>query len=153
MYGTFQYGLKSRFYGLFSQLPWSLVVTAIVLIPVIYFALPATQILIVEIAIYWALVVGIAMFFKDLCAQKYLLEFTVRGRGITVHKKSQGSVDYRWEQITAIKPFSRKDSIARRAIESDGVLLRFEDGFELPVFEPVSNYQQFNSILKEIAVA
>ena len=150
MYGSFQYGLKSRFYGLFSQLPWSLVVTAIVLLPVIYFATPETRLLVIEIALYWSLVVGVLMLLKDLLAQKYIFEFVVQGRGITVYKKTDASVDYTWEQITSIKPFNKRHSIARRAIESDGVLLKFEDGFELPVFEPVSNYKTFNNILRSI---
>ena len=151
MISSFQYGLRSRFYGLFSQLPWSLVVTAIVLFPLAYFATPSTRLLIIELAIYWSVVVGVLMLIKDIYAQKYLIEFSVRGRGITVYKKTGDSVDYCWEQIKTIKSFNKKDSIAKRAIESDGILLKFEDGFELPVFEPVTNYHQLNRILKGLS--
>lgn len=150
MYGSFQYGLKSRFYGLFSQWPWSLVITAIVLLPVAYNATVETRLLVIEIALYWSLVIGVLMLLKDLAAQQYIFEFAVKGRGITVYKKTDDSVDYTWEQIISIKPFSKRDRIARRAIESNGVMLKFEDGFELPVFERVSNYKTFNHILKEI---
>ena len=150
MISSFEYGLKSRFYGLFSQLPWSLVVTAMILFPLVYFSGAETRLLIIELAIYWSLLVGVLMFVKDLYAQKYLFDFSVRGRGITVHKKSGDSVDYRWEQIRTIKSFNKKDAIAKRAIESDGIIVKFEDGFELPVFEPVTNYQKFNQILKGI---
>ncbi len=150
MHGSFHYGLKSRFYGLFSQLPWSLAVTAIIVLPVTYTASNETRLLVVEIALYWALFIAVLMLLKDLAAQKHIFEFDIKGRGITVYKKTATTVDYTWEQIIAIKPFSKKDNIARRAIESDGVLLKFEDGFELPVFEPVSNYKKFNNILRGI---
>ncbi len=150
MQGSFHYGLRSRFYGLFSQLPWSLFITALLLLPAGYFATPQTRMLILELAIYWSLAIGIIMLFKDLTAQKYLFEFSVQGRGITVHNKTKAPVNYRWEQIISIKPFNRRHVIARRAIESEGVLLKFEDGFVLPVFKPVSNYQLFHQILKGI---
>jgi len=88
MYGSFQYGLKSRFYGLFSQLPWSLVITTIVLLPVIYNATAETRALIIEIALYWTLVLGAIMLIKDLFAQRFIFEFAIKGRGIRVFNKA-----------------------------------------------------------------
>ena len=150
MSGSFQYGLRSRFYGLFSQLPWSLLVTAIVLVPVIYFAEPATQLLIIRIAIYWTLVMSVVMLAKDLYTQRYLFEFSIQRCGISVQKNTNTMVEYTWQQIRTIRSFHKKDKISRHTLEGSGVLLKFDDGFELPVFEQVSNYDEFNSILKRL---
>jgi len=150
MIGSFQYGLKSRFYGMFSQLPWSLVITAIILMPIVFYASPESRLLIIKVSLYWSLAIGLLMFLKDISAQRYIFEFAIKGRGITVYKKANKSVSYTWEQVISIKPFAKTHRIARRAIESDGVLLKFEDGFELPVFAPVSNYKTFNNILKGV---
>lgn len=151
MFGSFQYGLKSRFYGLFSQLPWSLVVTAIVLLPVVYFAQAETRILLIHIALYWALAIGVLMFIKDLYVQRFLYEFSIQRCGITVRKNANNSVEYTWPQLRTIRSFHKKDKIARRTLESNGMLLKFDDGFELPVFEQVSNYDEFNSLLKRMS--
>jgi len=150
MVGSFRYGLKSRFYGLFSQLPWSLLVTSIVLAPLVYFSEPATKIIIIKVAIYWSLAISVLMLLKDLYAQRFLYEFSVQGRGIRVYKNSALLAEYNWEQLIAIRAFDKKDKIARQTLESKGVLLKFEDGFELNVFERVSNYEGFNLILNKV---
>ena len=147
MHGSFHYGFKSRFYGLFSQLPWSLVITAIVLLPAAYYSNAATRVLLIQLTIYWALAIGVLLLLKDLYVQRYLFEFSVQRCGISVYKKSEVKVDYQWEQLKAIRVFNKKDKIARQSIESNGVLLKFEDGFELPVYERVSDYDKFSSIL------
>ena len=152
MYGSFHYGLKSRFYGLFAQLPWSLVVTAIVLFPVVYCAESSTRILLIQLTIYWALVISIALLLKDLYMQRYLLEFSIQGRGISIYKNADTTIDYAWEQLRAIKSIGKKELKYYRTLDANGVLLKFEDGFELPVFERVSNYQKFSAILKKIVV-
>ena len=151
MSASFRYGVISRFYGLFSQLPWSLVVTAIVLLPVAYYAEPSTRYLIIELTIYWALAIGLLLFARDLYMQRFLLEFSVRGRGIVIHKGENTIAEYKWEQLRTIRKFTKKDRLSRKTLEGEGLLLKFEDGFELPVFEQVSNYDQFNSILKKVA--
>ncbi|MDW3094064.1 MAG: hypothetical protein R8G33_00150 [Gammaproteobacteria bacterium] len=151
MSGSFQYGFRSRFYGLFSQLPWSLFVTAIVLVPVVYLAEPATRELIIHIAIYWTLVMSVVMLFKDLYTQRYLFEFSIKRCGISVQKNPNTMVEYTWQQVRAIRSFHKKDKFSRRTLDGNGVLLKFDDGFELPVFEQVSNYDEFNSILKRIS--
>ena len=150
MVGSFRYGLKSRFYGLFSQLPWSLLVTSIVLAPMAYFSETTTQVILLKVAIYWSLAMSILMLLKDLYVQRYLYEFSVQGRGICVYKKTKLFAEYNWDQLKVIRPFGEKDKIARQALESNGVLLKFEDGFELAVFERVSNYQRFNLILNKV---
>ena len=150
MVGSFHYGLKSRFYGLFSQLPWSLLVTSIVLVPVAYFSEPATQIILIKVTIYWLLAISILMLLKDLYVQRFLYEFSIQGRGIRVYKKSVLLAEYNWEQLKAIHAFEKKDKIARQTLESNGLLLEFEDGFELAVFERVSNYEKFNLILNKV---
>lgn len=90
------------------------------------------------------------MLLKDLYSQRFLYEFSVQGRGIRVYKKSLLMAEYNWEQLKGIRVFEKKDKIARQTLESNGVLLKFEDGFELPVFERVSNYEGFNLILKKM---
>jgi hypothetical protein len=150
MIGSFHYGLKSRFYGLFSQLPWSLLVTSIVVAPVVYFSEPATQVILIKATIYWSLAISILMLLKDLYAQRFLYEFSVRGRGICVYKKSVLVAEYNWEQLKAIRVFEKKDKIARQTLESKGILLKFEDGFELAVFERVSDFEKFNLILNKV---
>lgn len=150
MHGSFRYGFKSRFYGVFSQLPWSLVVTAIVLLPVAYYSNTATRVILIQLTIYWALAIGVLLLLKDLYVQRYLFEFSVQGREISVYKNSEVKVDCQWQQLKAIRAFNKKDKISRQSIESNGVLLKFEDGFELPVFERVSDYDKFSSILTEV---
>lgn len=150
MHDSFRYGLTSRFYGLFSQLPWSLLVTSIVLAPIVYFSEPATQAILIKAVIYWSLFIAVLMLLKDLYSQRFLYEFSVQGRGIRVYKKSLLMAEYNWEQLKGIRVFEKKDKIARQTLESNGVLLKFEDGFELPVFERVSNYEGFNLILKKM---
>tara|TARA_R110002096_G_scaffold416350_1_gene618724 strand:- start:151 stop:609 length:459 start_codon:yes stop_codon:yes gene_type:complete len=152
MSGSFRYGLRSRFYGLFSQLPWSLVVTAIVLLPVIYFAESQTRILLVYIFIYWAATIGVVMLVKDIYAQRFLLEFSIQRCGISVRKNANNVVEYTWPQLSTIRSLRKKDRISRFTLEGRGVLLKFEDGFELPVFEQVSNYDSFNLMLKKMAL-
>ncbi len=151
MSSSFQYGLRSRFYGLFSQLPWSLVVTTIVLLPVVYFVQQDTRILLIQIAIYWSLAISVLMLIKDLYVQRFLFEFSIQRCGVTVRKNADTMVEYSWSQLRAIRSFQQKDKISRRTLEGNGVLLKFDDGFELPVFEQVSNYDEFNSILKRMA--
>ncbi len=150
MHDSFRYGLTSRFYGLFSQLPWSLLVTSIVLAPIAYFSEPLTQVILIKAVIYWSLFIAILMLLKDLYSQRFLYEFSIQGRGIRVYKKSALIAEYNWEQLKAIRVFEKKDKIARQTLESNGVLLKFEDGFELPVFDRVSNYETFNLILKKV---
>ena len=150
MYGSFHYGLNSRFYSLFSQLPWSLLVTSIVLAPIAYFSEPATQVILIKTAIYWSLSLSILMLLKDLYVQRFLYEFSVRDRSISVYKKSVLIAEYDWGQLKTICAFEKKDKIARQTLESNGLLLKFEDGFELTVFERVSNYERFNLILNKI---
>ncbi|MFK7795081.1 MAG: hypothetical protein AB8B89_07030 [Gammaproteobacteria bacterium] len=152
MPSSFQYGLKSRFYGLFSQLPWSLVVTTIVLLPVIYYAQQETRILLIHIAIYWCLAMSVLMLIKDLYAQRFLFEFSIQRCGVSVRKNADTIVDYSWSQLSAIRSFKQKDKISWRTLEGNGVLLKFDDGFELPVFEQVSNYDEFNLILKRMVM-
>lgn len=94
MYGSFHYDLKSRFYELFAQLPWSLVVTTIILFPVVYCAEPSIRILLIQLTIYWALVVSIVLLLRDLYMQRYLLEFSVQRRGISIYKNSDTTIDY-----------------------------------------------------------
>lgn len=150
MNSSFRYGLRSRFYGLFSQLPWSLVITTIVLLPVIYYAELETRTLLIHIAIYWAVAMSVIMLIKDIYAQRFLFEFSIQRCGISVRKNANTIVEYTWPQVRAIRSFHKKDKLSRRTLEGNGVLLKFDDGFELPVFEQVSNYDEFNSILKRI---
>ena len=77
MSGSFYYGLKTRFYGLFFQLPWSFFVTVCVLVPVTYTADQQTQTLLIELAVYWTLFVACVWSAKDIFAQRYLFEFKV----------------------------------------------------------------------------
>jgi len=151
MSGSFQYGLRSRFYGLFSQLPWSLVITTIVLLPVIFYAEPEARILLMHIVIYWVLAMSVVMLIKDLYAQRFLFEFSIQRCGISVQTNAHTTVEYTWQQVRVIRLFHKKDRISRRTLEGNGVLLKFDDGFELPVFEQVSNYDQFNLMLKRMA--
>ncbi len=150
MSGSFDYGLESRFYGLFSQLPWSLVVTAIILLPVIYFVDPSTRALLIEISIYWALVIGVILFIKDIYMQRYLRGFSIKGSGISIHVDEMTTQEYRWEELQVIKKINKKDSLSRKTLEAEGVMLKFKDGFEFPVFERVSDFELFKIILRKV---
>lgn len=149
---SFEYGLKARFYGLFSQLPWSLAITALILLPVTYNADQATKALIVQLTIYWALAIGIVFLIKDLRMQRNLIEFSIRGKGISVYLDKELTQNYSWSELRSIKKFSKKDALSRRALEGEGMLLKFNDGFELPVFDKVSNFELFSVILKKATV-
>ena len=150
MYTSFRYGVLLRFYGLFAQLPWSLLVTGIILLPVIYFAESSTRALLIELTLYWALAVGLLLFARDLYMQRFLLEFSAGGRGILIHRGDKTIAEYSWRQLQAVKKITKKDSLSRKTLEGKGLMLKFEDGFELPVFEQLSNYDQFNLILKSV---
>ena len=152
MKGSFEYGLTARFYGLFSQLPWSLVITAIILLPIAYNADRATQILITQLTIYWALIMGAVFLVKDIGMQRKLHKFSIQGRKILVYKKGNAAQEYYWDELVSIKSFSKKDSLARRMLESEGVVLKFKDGFELPVFNKVTNFELFSVMLKKMAM-
>ncbi len=147
MSGSFEYGLKARFYGLFSQLPWSLVVTALILVPLAYTADSATRTLIIQLTTYWALLIGVVFLIKDLRMQRNLHAFSIQGSRISINLCNNVTQHYCWEELHSIKKISKKDSLSRRTLESEGVLLKFKDGFELPVFNKVTNFDLFSVIL------
>ena len=146
---SFEYGLKARFYGLFSQLPWSMVITALILFPLAYNADQATKELIIELTLYWALIIGVLFFFKDLHVQRKLLEFSIQGKGISIYLDKEITQNYSWEELRSVEKITKKDSLSRKTLEGEGVLLKFSDGFELPVFDKVSNFELFRVILKQ----
>ena len=150
MYGSFQYGLKSRLYGMFSQWPWSLVITLIVLSPFVYYADTGTRQLVLELAIYWALFIALVLLAKDLYAQRFLYDFSVKGRSISIYKNTECVSEYTFDELKTVYRFSKNDTLARRSIESDGIILKFKDGFEMPVFERVSNYEKLSLFLNKL---
>ena len=108
MYGSFQYGLKSRFYGMFSQWPWSLVITLIVLSPFVYYADTGTRQLVLELAIYWALFIALVLLAKDLYAQRFLYDFSVKGRSISIYKNTECVSEYTFDELKTVYRFSKK---------------------------------------------
>ena len=153
MYGSFQYDLKSRFYGMFSQWPWSLAITLIILSPFVYYADASTRELVIELTIYWALFIALVLLANDIYAQRFLYDFSVNGRSISIYKSTQCISEYTFDELKTVYKFSKNDTLARRSMESDGVLLKFKDGFEMPVFARVSNYEKLSLFLNKLSSA
>ena len=53
---------------------------------------------------------------------------------------------YALDQIKKVKEISSNSKIARTAL-CNGVIVTFDDGCEIPVFDRISNYQKLNTIL------
>lgn len=145
MNGLCYYELKSRFHGLFNRLPWTYFVTASLLLPIVILVENNTRALLIELMIYWALVISVIWLLNDLCHQKMLQEFAFDQRGIYVKKKDNTFIHYTWDCLTAI------DSLAeykyRCLADGKGVSLRFDDGYTLKVFSFITNYKLFCQIL------
>ena len=146
MSGSFYYGLKARFYGILFQLPWSFFVTVCVLMPVAYVVDQPARILLVELLVYWTLITAIFWLVKDLYAQRLLLEFSIRDGNLCVYKNKALFTMYGLGQIKKVKEISSNSKIARTTLCS-GVIVTFDDGCEIPVFDRISNYKKLNTIL------
>lgn len=151
MSGSFYYGLKARFYGLFIQLPWSLFVTICVLMPVAYEADQQARSLLMELVIYWALFAALIWLIKDIYAQRFLLEFSIHDNHLCVYKNNTLITMYALNQIKVVKDISRDNMISRVA-SGGGVIVTFDDGCEIPVFNLITNYQKLNNILSSSAM-
>lgn len=145
MNGLCYYELKSRFYGLFKQLPKTYFVTASILLPVIFVVDNNTRALLIEMMIYWALVIAVIWLLNDLYHQKTLQEFAFDQRGIYVKQSDNTFMHYTWECLTGI------DNLAQQSpkyfTDRKGVLLSFDDGYTLKVFNHITNYKLFHTIL------
>lgn len=145
MNGLCYYELKSRFYGLFNRLPWTYFVTASILLPVILIAENNTRALLVELMIYWALVLAVVWFLNDLYNQKTLQEFAFDQRGIYVKQSDNTFIHYTWECLTGIDSLEKETT--KYFSEKGGVLLSFDDGYTLKVLNRITNYKLFQTIL------
>ena len=153
MSGSFCYGLKARFYGLFIQLPWSFFVTVCVLVPVAYTAEPPTRALLIQLTIYWTLFVACVWSAKDIFAQRYLFEFKVSDQFMRIYNKGQVVSTYHLDQIRSVRPFSKGSVVLRFTLGGNGLLIKFDDGRELPVLDQITDYEKFNHILQKSAIA
>lgn len=151
MSGAFYYGLKARFYGLLFQLPWSFFVTVCVLMPVAYVADQQARSLLISLVIYWTLFTALIWLVKDIYTQRFLLDFVVREQHICVYKRKTLITMYALDQIKKVKEISKNSLISKTTLGS-GVIVTFDDGCEMPVFDQISNYQKLNDILLSNAV-
>ena len=151
MSGSFYYGLKSRFYGLFIQLPWSIFVTICVLMPVAYVVDQQARSLLMELVIYWALLTALIWLIKDIYVQRFLLEFSIHDHHLRVYKNKTLITMYDLNQIKVVKDISSNNMISKVA-PGGGVIVTFDDGCEIPVFNQITNYQKLNNILSSKAM-
>lgn len=151
MSGSFYYGLKARFYGVLFQLPWSFFVTVCVLMPVAYVVDQPARILLIELTVYWTLLIALVWLFKDIHTQRYLLEFSVDDQHLCVYKKRTLITMYALSQIKMIREFS-KNSIFSNAALNGGFVVTFNDGSEVPVFNQISDYRKLNKILSSSVI-
>ena len=152
MSGLFYYSLKARFYGVFFQLPWSFFVTLCVLFPIIYMADQSLRILLFELVIYWTLLVALVWIGKDIYAQRFLFEFTIKDHAIHVYKNRQEISKYDLDQIKSVKSIKKNSSISRYTSGGSGLILKFNDGLELPVLDQIKGYKKFSLIVNKSAV-
>ncbi len=153
MSGSFCYGLKARFYGLFIQLPWSFFVTLCVLMPVFYVSNQEARALLIELVVYWTILVAVLWAVKDLYTQRYLYEFIISDDQIHAFKKGRLVACYPLDKIRSVKTFDRDSVISRRTLGAKGMMITFDDGSELLVSEKISNYENFNIILSSHSIA
>ena len=147
MNGLCYYELKSRFYGLFNRLPYTYFVTASILLPVMFVVDHNTRAILIELMVYWALVLAAIWLLNDLYTQKTLQEFAFDQCGIYVKKEDNAVIYYTWECLTGIDSLQREKQTAKYFSSMDGVLLSFDDGYTLRVFNHITNYQRFQNIL------
>ena len=152
MPGPFCYDLKARFYGLFIQLPWSFFITLCLLFPVLYGSSQQTRILLIELTIYWTLFATVLWTAKDIYTQRFLHEFSVNGGKIHVYKNRKWQTCYRLDQIKSVKSIARNSRISRRMLGAQGMMIKFEDGNELPVLNQITGYEKFNILLKRNSI-
>ena len=152
MSGSFYYGLKVRFYGVFFQLPWSFFVTLCVLFPIIYLADQSLRILLLELVIYWTVLVALVWIAKDIYAQRFLFEFAINDHAIRIYKKGQEISTYDLDQIKSVKLIKKNSSISRCTLGGSGLMLKFNDGLELPVLDQIKDYEKFSLIVNKSAV-
>ena len=149
MSGSFYYGLKARFYGMIIQLPWSFFVTVIFLLPVIYVVDSPTQALLLQLIVYWTVFIALLWLIKDVRSQRILHSFKINGRYIHIFEKEHVVSTYSFDQIKTVRRINEDSAISRSTIGGSGVLLKFDDGRELPVLDQIINYSIFNFILLE----
>ena len=152
MSGSFYYGLTARFYGVFFQLPWSFFVTLCVLIPVLYAADPQSRILLFELIIYWTMLIALIWIGKDIYAQRFLFEFAINDDAIRIYKNRQEISIYTLDQIKAVTRIDKNSAISRCTSGGGGLMLKFNDGLELPVLDQIKDYEKFNLIINRGAV-
>ena len=152
MSGSFYYGLKARFYGLLFQLPWSFFVTVCVLTPVVYVVDHQVRSLLISLVIYWTLFTALIWLLKDLHTQRFLLDFVVRDQHLCVYKRNTLITMYALNQIKKVKKIPQNSLISKAALGS-GVIVTFDDGCEMPIFDQISNFENLSDILQSRVIA
>lgn len=152
MSGSFYYSLKARFYGILFQLPWSFFVTVCVLMPVAYVAEQPARELLIQLTVYWTLIAAILWLAKDLYAQRFLLEFSVQDKYLCVYKNNALLTMYALDQIKKVKEIPKNSVLAKVAF-NNGIIVTFDDGYEIPVFDRISDYSKLNKILFGSAIS
>lgn len=149
MLGECYYQQKNRFYGLFIQLPWSFFVTMMLILPVYYMADVDTRALLIQIVAYWVCAVALLWYAKDKYVQNILREFSFAQDAIYVKRNSGLLERYTWKQIDNIRAFDKNSNLAKLSLSCGGVVLTFEDGYQLIVLRKIVNYEVFCSLLEK----
>ena len=153
MSGSFYYGLKARFYGVLFQLPWSFFVTLCVLLPCIFIADQSSRILLIELVIYWAALVALIWIAKDIYAQRFLFEFAINDQAMRVYKNKREISTYTLDQIRSVTSIKKDSLISRCTAGGSGLIIKFNDGLELPVLDQIKDFDKFNLIINKNAIA
>ena len=152
MSGSYCYGLKARFYGLFFQLPWSFFVTICVLLPVLYAGEQQTRVLLIELTICWTIFIACVWIAKDIFAQRFLFEFKINDGELYVYNKGKLISIYDIDQIEKITKIAKDSTVSRFTLGGSGLMIKFDDGREFPVLDQITGYKKFNNILQKTAV-
>ena len=147
MNGLCYYEFKSRYNGLLIKMPWSYLVTAVTLLPVIYVAEGDTRVLLIELLVYWACILATLWLLLDLYVQKTLQEFAFNQDGIFIKRGNDSIIYYDWGSIVAIATFNEREAKIVNSLHKEGLVLSFDDGFKLKVFDRVTNYSSFKKLI------
>ena len=139
MSASFSYGLRARFYGLFVQAPWSLAITALIILPIAFFTWPEQQQLLLHLLIYWSLFLAIVWLVRDLMVQSEMMNIFIDEQAIVLANERSTARRYDWHELSSM----------RMMPVEDGFFLRFADGSEVPVFKEIEGYRQLLRLINQ----
>lgn len=153
---SFAYGLSTRFRGLFVELPWSFAVTAAIILPLAFFTWVEQKALLLNLLLYWTVLLSLLWFYKDCLVQAKLLDIGVDERAIHISKGGLKLRAYSWDQLRSIKMMQDVKKVNQRGQipgkSSAGFALQFADGYEVLVFEQIQGYRQLIRFINQRSV-